>query len=69
MSFQSCFNIDMTLSQRCFNVASVSVKAILKPIWLVKNMDLWKIDVLFKLMRKYFLQYITYITIKKSLNL
>ena len=41
-SFQHCFNVDVALSQRCFNVASTSVKAISKPIWLVKNMDLHK---------------------------
>ena len=40
MSFQRCFNVDMTLSQHCFNVASTSVKAVSKPIWLVKSMDL-----------------------------
>ena len=40
MSFQLCFNVDMTLSQHCFNVASTSVKAVSKPIWLVKSMDL-----------------------------
>ena len=42
MSFQHCFNVDMTLSQRCFNVASTPVKAISKPIWLVKSIDLQK---------------------------
>ena len=39
---QCRFNVDMTVSQRCFKVASTSVKAILKPIWLVKSMDLQK---------------------------
>ena len=34
----------MALSQRCFNVASMLVKAISKPIWLKKSMDLQKID-------------------------
>ena len=42
MSFQRCFNVDMTLSQRCFNVVSTSVKAISKPLWLVKSTDLQK---------------------------
>ena len=39
---QCRFNVDMTVSQRSFKVASTSVKAILKPIWLVKSMDLQK---------------------------
>ena len=43
MSFQCCFNV-MTLSQRCFNVALTSFKAVSKPIWLVKSMDLQKIE-------------------------
>ena len=33
--FQCYFNIDMTLSQRCFKVTSTLVKAILKPIGIV----------------------------------
>ena len=37
---QRGFNVDVALSQRCFNVTSTSVKAKSKPIWLVKNMDL-----------------------------
>ena len=42
-NFAQCrFNVDVTLSQRCFNVASTSGKAISKPIWLVKSMDLQK---------------------------
>ena len=41
-SFQRCLNIDMTLSQRCFNVASTLVKAISKLILIVKSMDLQK---------------------------
>ena len=44
MSFQYCLHVDMALSQRCFNVASMLVKAISKPIWLKKSMDLQKID-------------------------
>ena len=44
LSFQHCFNNDMTLSQRRLNMAPTSVKAISKPIWLVKSMDLQKID-------------------------
>ena len=44
MSFHRCFNVDMTLSQSCFNVASMSIKAISKPIRLVKSMNLQKID-------------------------
>ena len=44
MSFQSSFNVDMTLSQRCSNLASTSLNAISKPIWLVKSLDLQKID-------------------------
>ena len=47
MSFQRCFNVDMTLSQRYFNVASTSVTALSEPIWLVKSMDLQKIAKLF----------------------
>ena len=39
MSFQRCFNIDMTLSQNCFNMASSSVKAMSKQVWLVKSTD------------------------------
>ena len=43
---QFYFNVVSTLIWRylkgCFNVASTSVKAILKPIWLVKSMDLQK---------------------------
>ena len=42
-SFQCCINIDMTLSQRYFNVASMPAKAIGKPIWLVKSTDYRKI--------------------------
>ena len=44
---QCRFKVDMTLSQRCFNVASTSVKATTKPILLVKSMDLQKIDILY----------------------
>ena len=44
---QCRFKVDMTLSQRCFNVASTSVKATSKPILLVKSMDLQKIDILY----------------------
>ena len=44
MLLQSCFKVDMILSQRCFNVASASVEAISKAIWLVKSMALQKID-------------------------
>ena len=40
--FEHCFNVDMASSQVCLNMASTSVKAILKPIWLVKSMDLQK---------------------------
>ena len=43
MSYQCCFNVDK-LSQGCFSVASMSVKAIAKPIWLTKSMDLHIID-------------------------
>ena len=39
MSFQRCFNTDMTLSQNCFNMASSSVKAMSKQVWLVKSTD------------------------------
>ena len=39
-----CFNVDMILSQRCFNVAWTSVNAISKPIWVVESMNLQKID-------------------------
>ena len=35
-----CFNTDITLFQRCFNVASTIVKPISKPIWLVICMNL-----------------------------
>ena len=42
VSFQSCFNVDRTLSQRCFNVASTSIKAMSKVIWLVKSKNLQK---------------------------
>ena len=44
MSFQRFFNVNMTLSQRCLNVASTSVEATSKPIWLVKSMELQKFD-------------------------
>ena len=37
---QRRFNANTTLSPRCFKVASKTVKAILKLIWLVKSMDL-----------------------------
>ena len=40
--FLRCFNDDVALSQSCFNVASTSVKAISKSIWLVKKMDFQK---------------------------
>ena len=40
--FQRCFNDDLTLSQRCFKMASTSFKAILKPIWLMKSIDMQK---------------------------
>ena len=39
---QRRFNVDTTLSQRCLNVASMSVKVTLKLIWLVESMDLQK---------------------------
>ena len=39
---QRCFNVNVALSQRSFNVASMSVKAMSKPIWLVKKMGLHK---------------------------
>ena len=42
LSLQRCFSVDMTLSQRCSNVASALVKAISRPIWLMKSMDLQK---------------------------
>ena len=40
MSFQLCFNVDMALSKRCFDLASTSVKAILKPIksWICRKL-------------------------------
>ena len=38
--FQFCFNIDIILPPRCFNVASTLVEVISKPIWLVISMDL-----------------------------
>ena len=41
---QGRFNVDLTLSQCCFNVISTLVKAISKPICLVKSMDLQKIE-------------------------
>ena len=34
------FNVNMPLFQCCFNVAATLVKAISKPIWSVKSMDL-----------------------------
>ena len=34
MSFQRCFNVDMTLFRRCFNVASTLLKALSKSVWL-----------------------------------
>ena len=36
------FNVEKTLSQLCFNVASTSAEAIAKSISLVKSMDLKK---------------------------
>ena len=39
---QRRFNVDTTLSQRCLNVASMSVKVTLKLIWLVESMDMQK---------------------------
>ena len=33
------FTLDITLSQRCFNVASMSTKALTNAIWLVKSMN------------------------------
>ena len=41
-SLQRCFSIDMTLSQRWFNVVSTSLKGMRKPIWPLKSMDLQK---------------------------
>ena len=40
MSFQLCFKADITLSQRCFNVATTSVKAISKPVkrWICRKL-------------------------------
>ena len=38
--FQRCTTL--TQSQPCFNVASTLVKAISKPIWLIRSMDLQK---------------------------
>ena len=40
MSFQLCFKVDITLSQRCFNVATTSVKAIWKPVkrWICRKL-------------------------------
>ena len=43
-SMEPFFNVDVTLPQRCFNVASTSVKATSKPISLVENFDLQKMD-------------------------
>ena len=40
--FQYCLNVDMALSQCYSNVASTSVEAISKPIWIVKSTDLQK---------------------------
>ena len=37
-SIQCCFNVDMTLSHYYFRLASLSVKAFWKPIWL---MNIW----------------------------
>ena len=42
MSFQRCFNVDITLFQRCFSVASTPVKVIPEQICLVKSIDLHK---------------------------
>ena len=42
---QRRFNVDMTLSQRCFNVASTSIKAISKPIWLMKLRGLFRTQI------------------------
>ena len=39
---ETVFQYCTTSFQRCFNVASTLVKAISKPIWLVKSMDLQK---------------------------
>ena len=35
-----CFKVDITLCQRCFNLASTLVTAISKPIRLIKSMEL-----------------------------
>ena len=43
-SFQCCFNVDMALSHYCFKVASVSVKAFWKPIWLINIWICRKVD-------------------------
>ena len=43
MTFQRFFDVNMSLSQRCFKVASTSVKAISKSIWLKISMDLQRI--------------------------
>ena len=68
-SFQRCFNVDMTLSQHCFNVASTSVKANRN------HSGWWKVWVCRKIHKFYStkwkknsLQHINYLTINKSLK-